>query len=72
MDLEFGVLLQYAGEHGPYLVIIGMLLRSSAKKDAIIEGLTQKMLDIVHQTRGAAQAASTAVRIAKDMTEERS
>lgn len=69
--MDIGAVLQYAGEHGPYLVIIGLLLRSSAKKDAIIEGLTQKMLDIVHQTRGAAQAASTAVRVAKDAIEAR-
>lgn len=62
-------ILRYAGEHGPYLLVIALLLRSSAQKDSIIEGLSQKMLDIIHQTRGAAQAASVAMRVAKDSME---
>ena len=69
--MEWAGILRYAGEHGPYLVVIALLLRSSAQKDSIIEGLSQKMLDIIHQTRGAAQAASAAVRVAKDAIEER-
>jgi hypothetical protein len=67
--MEIGSILRYAGEHGPYLIVIALLLRSSAQKDSIIEGLSQKMLDIIHQTRGAAQAASAAVKVAKDITE---
>lgn len=67
---EVGQVLQYAAENGPLLAVIVLLLRSSAKKDAIIEGLTRQALEMVHQTRGAAQAASTAVRMAKDTIED--
>ena len=69
--MEFaGPILQYAGEHGPYLVIIGFLLRSLALKDRIIETLTQQALAMAHQTRGAAQAASAAVRVATKAIED--
>jgi len=67
--MDIGVILQHAGPHAPYIVIIGFLLRSSARKDAIIENLTRQALEMVHQTRGAAQAATAAVRVAKEQIE---
>lgn len=67
--MELGPILQYAGEHGPYLVIIALVLRSSAKKDAIIETLTRQALEMAHQTRNAAQAATAAVRVVTDTIE---
>jgi hypothetical protein len=69
--MELGEILQYAGEHGPYLVIIALVLRSSAKKDAMIENLTRQALEMAHQTRNAAAAASAAVRIVTDNLEGR-
>ena len=69
--MEIGQILQFAGENGPYLVVIALLLRSSAKKDAIIETLTRQALEMAHQTRNAAQAATAAVRVATDTIEGR-
>lgn len=57
--MELGAVLQYAGEHGPYLVVLALILRSSAKKDAIIESLT-------HQALQMAQATQTVSRIAAE------
>lgn len=65
-----GPVLQYAGENGPYLVVITLLLRSLALKDRMIETLTRQALDMAHQTRGAAQAATAAVRTAAKVLEE--
>lgn len=63
--MEFaGPILQYAGEHGPYLAIIAFLLRSLTLKDRLIETQARQVWELVHQTRGATQAASAAVRMA--------
>lgn len=67
--MEPVAILQYAGEHGPYLVIIALLLRSSARKDTIIENLTAQALAMAHQTRGLAQVTTAAVRVAKEAVE---
>lgn len=69
--MDIGQMLQFAGEHGPYLVVIALLLRSSAKKDTVIETLTLQVLEMAHQTRGLAQVASTAVRVVADAAEQR-
>lgn len=68
--MDIGQIVLLGAPHAPYIVIIALLLRSSAKKDRIIETLTQKALEMVHQTRGAAQVATTAIRVAKDVMEE--
>jgi hypothetical protein len=63
---ELAAIGRFLGEHGPYVAVIMLLLRSLARKDAVIENLTSKTLDLIHQTRGAAQAATAALRHASD------
>lgn len=62
---EVGAILRFAGEHGPWLAVIALLLRSSARKDAVIENLSSQALLLAHQTRNAAQAATTALSFAE-------
>ena len=51
MGSEIGVILQYAGTHGPFLAVIIFLLRSSARKDDIIENLSAQALRMVQESR---------------------
>ena len=62
---EVAAILRFAGNNGPWLAVIALLLRSSARKDAVIENLSSQALKLAHQTRNAAQAAEAALTFAE-------
>ena len=68
--MDIGQIILLGAPHAPYIVVIALVLRSSAKKDEIIQSLSQQALEMAHQTRGAAQVATTAIKVAKDVIEE--
>lgn len=56
--MDLGPILQYAGENGPWLVVIVLLFRSIAKKDETIAALSGQMSEIAKAQQTISQAVT--------------
>ena len=54
------------GQYGPWVAVIGLLLRANAQKDRIISELSSKAMQMAQANQQMAQATRQVVQIVKD------